>query len=106
MATALLVGAGLSVGTDTSPHLERVNERISWNGEPIPDDELDRILGEIADVELVLDDRPSYFEILTAAALRVVRRRRGRRRGGRGRPGRALGRDQRGRRRRSRWSPT
>jgi len=63
------VGAGLSVGTDTSPHLERFNERISWNGEPIPDEDLDRILAEIADVELVLDDRPSYFEIINAAAL-------------------------------------
>ena len=69
IATALLVGAGLSVGTDTSPYLERFNERISWNGEPIPDDDLDRILAEIADVELVLDDRPSYFEIINAAAL-------------------------------------
>jgi hypothetical protein len=40
IATALLVGAGLSVGTDTSPYLERFNERISWNGEPIADDDL------------------------------------------------------------------
>ena len=69
ITTALLVGAGLSVGTDTSPYLERFNERISWNGEPIPDDDLNRILGGIADVELVLDDRPSYFEIINAAAL-------------------------------------
>ena len=44
ITTALLVAAGLSVGTDTSPYLERFNERISWNGEPIPDDDLTRIL--------------------------------------------------------------
>src|SRR5437764_1153089 len=69
IATSLLVNAGLSVGTDTSPYLERFNERISWNGEPIPDDDLDRILGAIADVELLLDDRPTYFEIVNAAAL-------------------------------------
>jgi dihydrofolate synthase/folylpolyglutamate synthase len=69
VTTALLVAAGLSVGTDTSPYLERFNERISWNGEPIPDDELNRILLGIADIELVLDDRPSYFEIINAAAL-------------------------------------
>ena len=31
---------GLPVGTYTSPHLERLNERISRNGEPISDDEL------------------------------------------------------------------
>ena len=42
MTTALLVADGLSVGTDTSPYLERFNERMSWNGEPIPDDDLDR----------------------------------------------------------------
>jgi dihydrofolate synthase/folylpolyglutamate synthase len=59
MATALLVASGLSVGTDTSPYLERFNERISWNGEPIPDDELDRILARIADLEPLLPDRPS-----------------------------------------------
>lgn len=69
ITTSLLVAAGLSVGTDTSPYLERFNERISWNGEPIPDDELDRVLASIADVELLLDERPSYFEIINAAAL-------------------------------------
>src|SRR5262249_8635059 len=69
IATALLVGVGLSVGTDTSPYLERFNERISWNGEPISDDDLDRILVQVADVELLLGDRPTYFEIINAAAL-------------------------------------
>ena len=69
IATSLLVASGLSVGTDTSPYLERFNERISWNGEPIPDDELDRILGRIAEIEPLLPDRPSYFEIINAAAL-------------------------------------
>jgi dihydrofolate synthase/folylpolyglutamate synthase len=69
VATALLVAAGLSVGTDTSPYLERFNERISWNGEPIPDDDLDRILGRLADLEPLLADRPSYFEIVNSAAL-------------------------------------
>ena len=43
-------------------------------------------------------DRPSYFEILTAAALRLVRRRRGRRRRGRGRARRHLGRHEHRRR--------
>jgi dihydrofolate synthase / folylpolyglutamate synthase len=69
IATALLVAAGLSVGTDTSPYLERFNERICWNGEPIPDDDLDRILARIADLEPLLPDRPSYFEIVNSVAL-------------------------------------
>ena len=69
MTTALLVAVGLSVGTDTSPYLERFNERISWNGTPIDDDDLDRILTLVADVEPLLGDRPTYFEIINAAAL-------------------------------------
>ena len=68
MTTALLVSAGLSVGTDTSPYLQRLNERMSWNGEPISDEELDRILVLLAEVEPVLADRPSYMEIINAAA--------------------------------------
>lgn len=69
MVTDLLVADGLSVGTDTSPYLERFNERMSWNGEPVPDAELDRLLARIADVEHLLPDRPSYFEIVHGAAL-------------------------------------
>jgi len=68
MTTALLVSAGLSVGTDTSPYLQRLNERMSWNGEPISDEELDGILVRLADIEPLLADRPSYMEIINAAA--------------------------------------
>jgi dihydrofolate synthase / folylpolyglutamate synthase len=45
-----------------------VNERIAWNGEPVDDATLARLLSRIADVELHLPERPSYFEILTASA--------------------------------------
>ena len=69
MVTALLVADGLSVGTDTSPYLERFNERMSWDGVPIDDDDLDALLVHIADVEPLLLERPSYFEIVHAAAL-------------------------------------
>ena len=37
IASALLTGNGVSTGTYTSPHLERVNERMSWDGTPIDD---------------------------------------------------------------------
>jgi dihydrofolate synthase/folylpolyglutamate synthase len=69
MTTALLVATGLSTGSYTSPHLERVNERMAWNGEPIDDETLVEQLVAVADVEPFLDEAPSYFEILTAAAL-------------------------------------
>ena len=68
MITSLLEACGLSVGTYTSPHLEVINERISWNGEPIGDDELAGAIGAVAAVEEVAGVTPSYFEILTAAA--------------------------------------
>lgn len=68
MITSLLEAHGLSVGTYTSPHLEAINERIAWNGEPIGDVELADAIATVAAVEEVAGITPSYFEILTAAA--------------------------------------
>jgi dihydrofolate synthase/folylpolyglutamate synthase len=68
--TRLLIAQGLNVGTYTSPHLERVNERISRNGDPISDEELAEQISAVADLELVAGVSPSYFEICTAAAFR------------------------------------
>lgn len=69
MITALLAAHQLSAGTYASPHLEHITERISRNDEPIEPDELGRVLGEIALLEdLYFDERPSFFELLTAAA--------------------------------------
>ena len=70
MVTALLTARGLNVGTYTSPHLERVNERIAWGGEPISDVDLAGAIGAVADLEPLLDSPPTHFEILTAAAFR------------------------------------
>lgn len=68
--TRVLMAHGLTVGTYTSPHLERVNERICRDGESIGDDELAEQIAAIADLEGVVGIRPGYFEILTAAAYR------------------------------------
>jgi dihydrofolate synthase/folylpolyglutamate synthase len=70
MVTALLVSHGLSVGTYTSPHLERLNERISRDGRPIGDEDLAEVLSGIAAVEALLEVQPSWFEVMTAAAFR------------------------------------
>ena len=70
MVTALLGAHDLQVGTFTSPHLEVVNERVSRNGEPIADDAFAAVLSDLAAIEPLLDHRPSYFELLVAAALR------------------------------------
>jgi dihydrofolate synthase/folylpolyglutamate synthase len=70
MVTRLLMASGLRVGTYTSPHLERLNERIAVDGEPIDDEALADVIGAVADLEVVVGVRPSYFEIVTAAAFR------------------------------------
>jgi len=76
--------SGLRVGLYTSPHLDRVNERIRL-GQPdhpgkedriaeIADDDFARLYFRVHDTarQLVLEDRlptfPSYFELLTALA--------------------------------------
>ena len=51
MVSRLLTAQGLSVGTYSSPHLERINERIAWDGEPISDDALGEAIGAVAAVE-------------------------------------------------------
>ena len=70
MITALLAAHQLSVGTYASPHLEHVTERISRNAEPIAPDAFAAVVSEIAalDDQQFFTDRPSYFELLTAAA--------------------------------------
>ena len=69
MVTALLAAQGLTVGTYTSPNLSRVNERIARNGEPIDDGAFVDVLESLARLEPLMDDRPTRFELLTAAAL-------------------------------------
>ena len=70
MITRLLMAQGLSVGTYTSPHLERVNERLARNAEPISDEEFAEQIAAVADLEGLTGVRPSYFEACTAAAFR------------------------------------
>ena len=68
MITELLKARGLHVGTYTSPHLERVNERIRLDGEPLDDDAFGLAVNQVATVESLVDGTLSYFEVLTAAA--------------------------------------
>jgi dihydrofolate synthase/folylpolyglutamate synthase len=69
---ASLLGAqGLTVGTFTSPHLERINERLAAGATPIADDELAELLTSLAQLEPMLGgERLTWFEILAAAAFR------------------------------------
>jgi dihydrofolate synthase/folylpolyglutamate synthase len=68
MATTLLLSKGLSVGTYTSPNLHTVAERITRNTEPIDDEAFISVLSELALLEPLLPERPTRFDLLTAAA--------------------------------------
>lgn len=70
ITTKLLMAHGLRVGTYSSPHMERINDRICINGEPIGDQEFGLQIGAVADLEVIAGVRPSFFEIMTAAMFR------------------------------------
>jgi dihydrofolate synthase/folylpolyglutamate synthase len=71
---SILTASGLRTGLYTSPHLERVNERIRVNGAEITEEELARFYFRVHNTaqELVHDGKlpqlPSFFEVLTALA--------------------------------------
>jgi dihydrofolate synthase/folylpolyglutamate synthase len=66
----LLISKGLNVGTFTSPHLESLNERIMVGLEQVPDADLAEVLSDLAGLEPLMNERPTWFEVMTAAAFR------------------------------------
>jgi len=81
MLAEILSRGGLRVGLYTSPHLVRVEERIRVGGRIIAGRDFRRILGSIkaAAEDLLraqkLEASPTFFEVLTAAALLYFRER-------------------------------
>ena len=71
---SILAESGLRTGLYTSPHLERVNERMRVNGLEIPDEEFAatffhvRKTAERLSVSGELPQQPSFFEVVTAVA--------------------------------------
>lgn len=72
MTTALLVAHGLTTGTYISPHLEKVEERLSINGRYATEEEFALAVTDtaaFADLLASKGEEPStYFELTTAAA--------------------------------------
>ncbi|MBU8905059.1 bifunctional folylpolyglutamate synthase/dihydrofolate synthase [Desertibacillus haloalkaliphilus] len=68
----VLAETGLSVGTFTSPYIEVFNERISINGESIPDEDLVAIANQVRPLveELATTElgSPTEFEVITTIA--------------------------------------
>ena len=73
MCANILRCQGLRVGMYSSPHLHTFRERISLNGEPIPEQRfaqiLDRLWGPMLEVSTESDGRVTVFELLTAMGL-------------------------------------
>lgn len=67
MLTEICKNEGLRVGTFTSPYVYRFNERMAVNGEPITDDELGDIIEKIKPLAESMEDKPTEFELITAA---------------------------------------
>ncbi len=79
---SILRCAGFRTALNTSPHLERINERIRINGQEISDDSFAETLTRIQDLieELLADGKlrahPTYFECVTAMAFEYFARER------------------------------
>ncbi len=69
MLDAILRAAGYRVGLYTSPYLEDFCERIQVDGENIPGEALGRVTERVRAEAEAMDDHPSQFELVTAAAM-------------------------------------
>ena len=70
LISRLFAAKGLYAGTYTSPHVSSINERIQLAGSPIDDDTFAEVLGDVRRVIEAAGIEPSWFEIMTGAALR------------------------------------
>lgn len=77
MIAAVLSAAGYRTGLYTSPHLERMEERIAIDGAPCSGEEMARLVDRVRPLVEAFDEQlaevgdigPTYFEIATAMAL-------------------------------------
>jgi len=80
MVRTMLSAAGYRTGAFTSPHLERVEERLAIDAQPCSAEEFVRLIERVRPAVEAMDraaaarpdpaaDRPTYFEVTTALAL-------------------------------------
>ena len=69
MLASILKAAGYRTGLYTSPYLFRFHERMQINGEPVSDEALADLVTRIRPLAEAMDDHPTEFELITAAAL-------------------------------------
>lgn len=77
MAEAICRAYGMRTGLYTSPHLEKVNERIAIDGQQLSDDDFIDVWDQTKDLVALVDakmeeqgkPKMSFFEVLTAMAI-------------------------------------
>ena len=79
LIAGVLTAAGYRTGQFTSPHLQRIEERLAIDGVPCPTDRfnelVDEVRGPVADMDRLAraagdeGGGPTFFEIITAVAL-------------------------------------
>jgi dihydrofolate synthase/folylpolyglutamate synthase len=81
MVSAALIAAGYRTGCYTSPHLVRLEERFTIDGVPVPSAELEEVVEQLRELAGRLREAgrlqatPTFFEVATAAAFEIFRRR-------------------------------
>tara|TARA_Y100000590_G_scaffold366758_1_gene426323 strand:- start:325 stop:1557 length:1233 start_codon:yes stop_codon:yes gene_type:complete len=65
--STILRDAGYRVGTYTSPHLIKINERIQVDGKPISNQSINLFLSQFDSA--IKHNSPSFFEIMTAMSM-------------------------------------
>ena len=64
--SSVLIHNNYKTALYTSPHLIKVNERISINNQPISNSDLSSLISKIKNICTELQIKPSYFEFITA----------------------------------------
>ena len=82
MVERALRAAGLRTGRYTSPHLDRIEERVALDGEPVESRVFEAVTAQVFEAVDRLRERdalavsPTFFEVSTAVAFEIFRRRR------------------------------
>ena len=74
MLTSILRCSHLKVGSFNSPYLIEMRESIRIDGEPISEEKLTLCLDELRTLADKMADKPTEFELLTAAAFLIFKR--------------------------------
>lgn len=75
MMCSVLKSSGYTVGSFSSPAITKVNDSFRINGKEISDEEFASLINDISPLCESMDDKPTEFEVLTAAAFELFVRR-------------------------------